>query len=154
MFSIDDTLTHIPATREQIVAVLESINQPHVVLPGKEPQGAQAFLCGLRNGNATFSVYVYLLLKQTREPVIYLGQERQFPLEHYRQAEAEAITFVESMGFMMENTHFRNQPPEAQEELLKRIPAFSPPATAAPSTASSEANTEDADRLARLLAAF
>jgi hypothetical protein len=154
MFSIDETQTHIPATREQVVAVLESINQPHVVLPGKAPQAAQAYLCGLRNPNATFSVFVYLLLKQSHEPVIYLGTERQFPLEHYREAEAEAITFVESMGFMMENTHFRNQPAEAQEDLLKRIPAFSPPAAIAPTAGSSEAKTEDADRLARLLAAF
>jgi hypothetical protein len=154
MFSIEESLTHIPATREQVVAVLESINQPHVVLPGKAPQAAQAYLCGMRNPNASFSVFVYLLLKQTHEPVIYLGKERQFPLEHYREAEAEAITFVESMGFMMENTHFRNQPPEAQEELLKRIPAFSPPAAIAPAARPSETRAEDSDRLARLLAAF
>jgi hypothetical protein len=154
MFSVEAKLTHLPATRDQVVAVLESINQPHVVLPGKAPQAAQAYVCGLRNPNASFSVFVYLLLKQTQEPVVYLGQERQFPLEHYRQAEADAITFVESMGFMMENTHFRNQPPEAQEELLKRIPAFSPPVAPAAAGGTGEAGAEDADRLARLLAAF
>jgi hypothetical protein len=152
MFSIEPKLTQLPATREQVVAVLESINQPHVVLPGKAPQSAQAYVCGLRNPNASFSVFVYLLLKQTLEPVIYLGSDRQFPLERYREAEAEALTFVESMGFMMENTHFRNQTPEAQDELLKRIPAFNAqvPTPGSPG----DAKTEDADRLARLLAAF
>jgi hypothetical protein len=154
MFSIEAKLTHLPATREQVVAVLESINQPHVVLPGKAPQSAQAYVCGLRNQNASFSVFVYLLLKQTQEPVVYLGKDRQFPLEHYRQAEADAITFVESMGFMMENTHFRNQPPDAQEELLKRIPAFNPPVAPGATGGPGEAKGEDGDRLARLLAAF
>src|SRR5579863_2213388 len=102
MFEIDAKLTHLPARREQVVAVIESVNQPHVAIPGKNPQGVQAYLCGLRNANASFSIYIYLLLSENKEPVVYTYDQPQFALEAYRQAEAEALQFVESMGFMME----------------------------------------------------
>ncbi|MHB1846849.1 MAG: hypothetical protein ACYCWW_18670 [Deltaproteobacteria bacterium] len=156
MFSIDPKLSHLSAKREQIVAILESVNQPIVAIPGKAPQPVQAHVCGLRNPNATFSIYIYLLLAQTNDQVVYVYSDPQFPLEHYRDAEAEALQFVESMGFMVENLNFRTQPPEAQEEILARVPAFSAPEAKAPekpSGPSAEAQTR-AQELARLLAAF
>lgn len=156
MFNIDPSLTYIAAKREQIVAVIESVNQPHVAIPGKNPQGVQAYLCGLRNPNASFSIYIYLLLSETKEPVVYAFDRPQFPLEAYREAETEALQFVESMGFMMENLNFRSQSAEIQDELLKRIPAFSPPASKEPPVDEAQAAqaTDDGVKLARLLSAF
>ncbi len=157
MFAIDPTLTHVAARREQVVAVIESVNQPNVAIPGKPPQGAQAFVCGVRNANATFSIFVYFLLSQGREPVVYAYDQSQFPLQGYRDAEAEALQFVESMGFMMENVNFRNQPPAQQDEIMQRIPAFAPPAPTAPAAAAEGTpGAADQDRLAlaRLLSAF
>ncbi len=156
MFAIDSKLTHLGAKREQIVAVIESVNQPHVAIHGKAPQGVQAYVCGVRNANATFSLYIYLLLAETREPVVYVYDQPQFPLEAYRDAEAEALQFVESMGFMMENLNFRNQSTQLQEELLARIPAFAAPTVKAAAQAG-PAGAEGPDRsldLARLLSAF
>jgi hypothetical protein len=155
MFEIDPELKHIQATREQVVAIIESVNQPHVAIPGKAPQAAQAFVTGVRNKNATFSIYIYLYLAATQDCVVYTGPEPQFPLEGYRDQEAEALNFVESMGFMMENANFRNLAPPAQEELLARLPQFAPLADTIEATTEEEAGLEEQNQqLARLLGAF
>jgi hypothetical protein len=143
-------MTHVPASRDQVVAVVESINQPQISLPTKVPQAAQAHLVGLRNGNGTFSIFVGLYLRQTGENVIYSHDRREIPVESYPELEHEALQFLESMGFMLDNTHFRNQAPEAQEQILRRVQIFSRPRPAAPAAA--EARSGPRQALARLLA--
>ena len=154
MFSIDPAIERLPAKRENVVAIIESVNQPHVGIPGKTPQPAKAYVCGLRNSNATFSLFVFMLLTKTNETVVYVFHERQFPLESYRDAEADALQFVESMGFMVENLNFRNQPAGIQEELLQRIPAFAAAPVAPPAPPAVAPGEAPGERLARLLAAF
>ena len=136
------------------MAIIELVNQPHVAIPGKQPQPAQAFVTGVRNANASFSLYVYLLLANDQDAVVYAFAQRQFALETYREVETEALNFVESMGFMMENVNFRNLEPDAQEELLGRLPIFAP--IPAEEAAVEEAGdvSERGQRLARLLGAF
>ena len=155
MYQIDPKLKSLSPSRDQIVAVVESINQPQVIIPGRGPQAAQAYVAGLRNPNATFSIYIYLWLAQSKEAVIYSYHQPQFALEDYREAEAEALLFVESMGFMMDNLNFRNLSAEAQKEVFERVPVFGSTQRAAESQAETAAVIEDADpKLARLLAAF
>jgi hypothetical protein len=139
-----------------VVALVESINQPQVSIPGKPAQAVQGHLCGPRNANGTFSVIVSLFLPNSGENVIYLPRKRQFSLEEYRQAEIEGLQFLESMGFMLDNLNFRNLAPELQEATLKRVPLFSPPRKpAAPATPADEARRGAAgDSLARFLASF
>jgi hypothetical protein len=154
MFAIDSSLTHIDASHEQIVAIIESVNQPQVGVPGKSPQVAQAYVAGVRNPNASFSIYVYLILRQEYEAVIFIHPRRQFPLEAYREIEAEALHFVESMGFMMENVNFRNLSKAAQDELVERLPLFAPIVTTEATDQAGDGTDENALKLARLLGAF
>ena len=154
MFSIDPQLTHVEAAREQVVAIIESVNQPQVGIPGKSPQVAQAFVTGVRNANATFSIYVYLMLRQEHEAVIFTHPRGKFPLEAYREIESEALHFVESMGFMMENVNFRNQSTAAQDELMTRLPVFTPIAKTEAIGENAESASESSQKLARLLGAF
>lgn len=147
----DPTLTHVPATRDQVVAVVESINQPQISIPTKVPQAAQAHLVGLRNANGSFSIYVGLFLRQTGENVIYAAERREIPVDAYGEQEQEALQFLESMGFMLDNTHFRNLAPEGQEQILRRVPIFTRPRQA-PAAATGEARPSPRQALARLLA--
>jgi len=147
----DPTLTHVAAAREQVVAVVESINQPQISIPTKTPQVAQAHLVGLRNANGTFSIYVGLFLRQSGENVIYAHEPREVAVESYPELEQEGLHFLESMGFMLDNTHFRKLAPDAQEQILRRVPLFTPPrAAAVPEAADARAASRQA--LARLLA--
>lgn len=158
MFKPDPAVQHIAATRDQVVAIVESINQPQVSLPGRPAQPVTGHLCGVRNANATFSIYVVLHVPRTGENLVYVHDRRQLDVEGYREVEVEALQFLESMGFMLDNLNFRNLAAPMQDEALRRIPAFSPPAAApgAPfaAPAARPAAPGDAGRVARLLASF
>ena len=60
------------------------------------------------------------------------------------------------MGFMLDNLNFRSLQPQAQADLLKRIPLFSPPGrpAATPPSGTASPAASDAARIARLLASF
>jgi hypothetical protein len=144
----------VPATREQVVALVESLNQPQVSVPGKPSQAVQGYLCGLRNANGTFSIVVALHLPRSGENVVYLGPRRQLTLEEYRGAELEGLQFLESMGFMLDNLNFRNLSPALQAETLKRVPLFSPPRGPASPAAAGAGRGPAGASLARFLASF
>ena len=169
MFRPDPSIQVLPSSREQVVAVVESINQPQVSIPGKPAQAVHGHLCGIRNANGSFSIYVGLYLPTSGENVVYVNDRRQLAtVDEYREVELEGLQFMESMGFMLDNLNFRNLPPDAQEQTLKRIPLFNPgggPAPAAPSPTAAAPPAEgsapasapppdDAARIARLLASF
>jgi hypothetical protein len=157
MFMPEPSLTHVPATREQIVALVESINQPQVSIPGKDAQAVFGHLCGLRNGSGSFSIFVGLHLPKSGENVIYLHERRQLTTaDEYRQVEIEGLHFLESMGFMLDNLNFRNLGPEVQDQTLARIPLFSPPRPPAPAAGAPGAKSVASDpaRVGRLLASF
>ncbi|HSN92361.1 MAG TPA: hypothetical protein VLS93_14110 [Anaeromyxobacteraceae bacterium] len=183
MFRPDPSIQVLPSSREQVVAIVESINQPQVSIPGKPAQAVHGHLCGIRNANGTFSIYVGLHLLSSGENVVYVNDRRQLAgVDEYRAVEMEGLQFLESMGFMLDNLNFRNLPPDAQDKTLGRIPLFTPgagpslrptltpapsgPAIAAPSiaapsiaaaasaAASASPPADDAARIARLLASF
>ncbi len=158
MFQPEASITHVPVTKEQIVGVVESINQPQVGIPGKAPQQVAGWLVGIRNANGTFSIFVGLHLTKTGENVIYLHDTRHVAVEAYRDLEAEGLHFLESMGFMLDNLNFRNLAADVQEETMKRIPLFHPPrppsAVPANATASEKAAAGEGTAIARFLASF
>ena len=151
MFEPDPSIRFIPATRDQVVALVESINQPQVSIPGKEPQAVQGFLCGLRNPTGSFSIFVSLFLPKTGENVVYVSDRRELEMEEYRRVEIEGLHFLESMGFMLDNLNFRNLAHAQQVETLKRVPLFQEP-RAVPAAAEGEAAGHPSERVARLLA--
>jgi hypothetical protein len=152
VFQPESTLTWIPALREQVIAIVESINQPQVSIPGKPSQQVLGHLVGIRNGNGTFSIYVALHLPKAGENVIYCHSRRQLTVDEYRDVEIEGLQFLESMGFMLDSLNFRNLSAEMQERTMKRIPLFSEPR--APPVAAAAPATQDPSRLGRLLASF
>jgi hypothetical protein len=152
-FKPEPSLTWIQATREQVVAVVESINQPQVSIPGKTSQQVFGHLAGVRNANNTFSIYVGLHLPRTGENVVYVHERRQLAVEEYRDVEAEGLNFLESMGFMLDNVNYRNLAPEAQEQTFGRVPLFTRPRPV-PRASAADTRTSPRAALARLLAGF
>lgn len=126
MLKVDGNLTHLTLPREAIIGLYESINQPLVNIPnfGTAPTGAYV-LCA-RGGQSLYSVFVYLHQPETRAVIIYVSEPRYLTLEQYRMEENEAIRFVESMGFMIDNLHFPTLPPDEQSLVMSRIPIFRP----------------------------
>ena len=128
MLKVDPTLDHVPARREHVIALFESINQPLVNIPKFGTASTGAFVLGTRNDQGAFTAFVYLYQPETRATVVYVSEPRTLTLEQYRREEQEAIRFVESMGFMVDNVHFPTLAPQEQETVMGRIPMFRPPA--------------------------
>jgi hypothetical protein len=155
VFTPEPGIQFVPATREQVVAIIEAINQPQVSIPGKQPQSVHGVLCSLRNANGSFSIVVALYLPRTGENVIYLHEKRQLSAEEYREVQDAGLHFLESMGFMLDNLNFRNMSPALQEETLKRLPLFSPARPPSPAVnAAEQGASAEAVRVARLLSSF
>ncbi len=124
VFSLCPELKVIQTNPNQIVALIASINNPMVAAEGRSLEPTKSVIVGVRNPSGGFSLYIYLHLAQSEECLIYATDPIDFPLEQYREFEMEALQFVESMGFMMENLHFRKMPPERQVTMLQDLPIF------------------------------
>lgn len=130
MFSVDERLKGLPALKEQVVALYESLNQPHLAVPGRVAGPAKGYILGLR-GPSGFAVFVYLWLPQSGESAVYVPSNRAVSPEQYEGEETEALGFVESMGFIMDNVNFRGRPVEEQDQIVKTWPLFQRDAGAA-----------------------
>lgn len=124
MFDIHPEIKSIQVGCENIVTIIESINSPMVAAANKPLEPAKAFILGRRNPSGLFSIYVYLHLLQSKECLFYLHDPPEIPMESYHDTELEALQFVESMGFMVDNTNFRNLAPEQQTALMEQLPMF------------------------------
>jgi type IV pilus assembly protein PilF len=161
MYTIDERLKGLPAMKEQVVQLYQSLNQPHLAIPGRRAGPASASVLGLR-GPSGFAVFVYLALPESGECAVYVPANGTVPADRYLAEEALALGFVESMGFMMDDLGFRGRSPEEQEALIRSLPVFqrepAPPMAVrkhlAPAGGGGAAPGTEALQVGRLLSAF
>jgi hypothetical protein len=154
LFNIDERYRGLPASREQVIALHTSLNSPHLFIPGKPAGPAQAFILGLR-GSTGFATFIYLYLSEAADCAVYVSGKRNTSFEEYLGEEGEALAFVESMGFMMDNSNWRSLPQATQEDLLKTLPVFFRDPKQVPAVAKKvEEKRNAAATLGRFLAAF
>ena len=160
MFTIDERLRGLPAVKDQVVALHESLNQPHLAVPGRAAGPSRAYILGLR-GPSGFAVFVYLYMPESGQCAIYVPENRSVTSERYQSEEADAIGFVESMGFIMDNLNFRGRSMDEQDTLISTLPVFQreAPKTGAGGTRSLDAKgatikVSTASALGKLFSAF
>lgn len=124
MFEIRPDIGFLQTSRENIVAIIESINQPMVAAAGGSAEQTKCYIVGVRNASGLFSIHIYLYMNNTQECLIYLHDPPEIQMDNYHDTELEALGFVESMGFMVDNLNFRTMPPEAQLETMANLPVF------------------------------
>jgi tetratricopeptide (TPR) repeat protein len=142
MYSIDERLRGLPAVKEQVVQLYQSLNAPHLAIPGRKAGPAMAFVLGLR-GPSGFAVFVYLYMQHSGESAVYVPSTGTVPAERFQSEEAAALGFVESMGFIMDNLNFRGRPPDEQDAIIRTMPVFmrDPPPPAPMATAPTAASS-------------
>jgi hypothetical protein len=147
----------MPAQREQVVALYQSINTPHLAIPGKPAGPAQAFIVGVKTGGG-LNLFVYLHLAQASDCAVYLSDNRNLTVDQYPNEELEALAFVESMGFMMDNFNFGTLSSVDQSTLIKTLPVFQkdPKSASAAKAANPDPSDEKNQRaaLTKLFSAF
>jgi hypothetical protein len=85
-----------------------SLNSPAVALEGQPTDEADAMICTVRQESGMVSTYVYLCL------------------------ETKALSFAESLGFIMDDTHFNDLGADDRKDLLERCPFSGLPGEAFP----------------------
>ncbi len=155
MFNIDPRIRGIPAGRDQVVALFQSINAPNLAVPGKQAGPAQAFVVGVR-GQGGLAVFVYLYLAESQDCAVYAPRKRNLTPEAYRTEEAEAMAFVESMGFMMDNMNYPGLSADDKDQMIKTLPVFQkdPKLVQAPRGKAAGGKLSPAAALGRLFASF
>lgn len=137
MLKLDDSLDHIPAKRAHVVALYESINQPIVNLPGYGAAPTSAYVLSTRNARGAYAVFAYLYhrdvatvdLGMPQKPpavVVYVSSPRKLTQALLKVEEAEAVRFVESMGFLLDNLQFQGRTREEQQKIIDEAPLFRP----------------------------
>jgi type IV pilus assembly protein PilF len=129
MFTFDERIRGLPAVKEQVVQVHQSLNSPHLAVPGRRAGPSTAWVLGLR-GQHGYAVFVYLYLSDSGECAVYAPQNRQLAAEAFAGEESDALAFVESMGFIMDNLNFKARTVDEQDQMLSALPVFQrePPA--------------------------
>ncbi len=126
MFELREDIKYIQTSPENIVAIIESINQPMIAASGGAAEPAKAFIVGVRNSSGLFSIYVYLYLTKVHQSLIYLHDPVEIQMDSYHDTELDALGFVESMGFIVDNMNFRKMEPAQQRQLMSSLPCFHP----------------------------
>jgi len=103
-----------------ILLLLISLNRPMVALEDYATDEADATICTVRRESDMVSTVVHLLLQQGRTALFYTFESDPYPEDLRGPVEEEAVDFVESLGFIMDDTRFADIGPDAQKELLER----------------------------------
>ena len=132
VFTFDERIRGLPAGKDQVASLYQSINSPHLAIPGKQAGLSQAFIAGLR-GQSGYGVFVYLYLADGPDCAVYASDRRNLSATEFEGEENEALGFVESMGFIMDNINFRALSPSDQDSLMRTLPLFRRDPKAVPS---------------------
>ncbi len=124
MFTLMAGRTSLGVHPDAVVAIIESINNPNVSVPGYQTEPTKAFIVGARTSQQGFTAYIYMHLLDTNSVAIFAPDSSEVPLDQYPHLEAEAIHFVESMGFMLDNMNFRARSADEQARLAATLPVF------------------------------
>ena len=124
MFSIASDIKYIEASPEEILELYRSTNESLVQIPGLQGETSEAFLISLnRRGN--LEIYLFFFLKESIKGVVYRYTE-PVTKSNYLDVRNQGLYFLESMGFIMENTDFRKLPEKEKVSLMESLPPFHP----------------------------
>ncbi len=123
MFELDESITHIEATPERVVAIIGALNTPEVMTTLPKPEPTQAYVCTIQTG-AKLDMFVYLYHQKSHVGRVYAWRGDPIDRNTFPATESAALEFTESMGFLMDNAHYRKRPPEEQKTYFESIPCF------------------------------
>lgn len=117
-----------PSQEKDVVSVLHSINEPKVAAAERPAEPTRAFICTFQLMPDEVNIRVILYLTRSRVSLVYVSEEGPCPVARRKETEAEALDFVESMGFMMDNMNLAKLSPADRKTALKELPIFEVPA--------------------------
>jgi hypothetical protein len=150
MFRAAPEREYVQVDPSAVSVVYQSVNSVNVLLPGESSAMARAAIVGYKLESKRYAVVVALHLVDSRRHLIFVHDNAHLDPDGARQAAGEAISFVESMGFFVENSGWKDLDRVAQRELLAGMLVFQPPAA----RKEQEKVVDPRTKLARLLVQF
>ena len=120
MFVHQPALESLAVSPGDILLLLISLNRPMVALEDYSTDEADATICTVRRESDMVSTVVHLLLQQGRVALFYRFESDPYPVDLRSPVEEEALDFVESLGFIMDDTRFAAMGPDERKALLER----------------------------------
>jgi hypothetical protein len=102
MFNLIPSLHSIEATEQDVIAIYRSISAATAAPPGMKDIPSDGFICAIRE-DAGVTVYLALLESASKKSFIYTPLEEFQGDDFYEEVLAEALGFMEALGFKMEN---------------------------------------------------
>lgn len=126
MFVREPALDQFAASPEDVLRLLTSLNNPMVALEDHPTDEAEATIYTIRRESDMASTYVYLCLHDSGAGFVYRFEADPYPEELREVVESEALGFTESLGFIMDDTHFSDLEANERKEFLARPPFVQP----------------------------
>ncbi len=109
MFKRHPKLRHIERHQRRIVSLLSSINQPLVAAEDHPAETTQAYICTLLDRQSRPETFIYLHLLESNQSILYGSSIAMTGDMDRAQVEMDAIDFVESLGFIMDEANLAPQ---------------------------------------------
>jgi hypothetical protein len=126
MFRSWPGVSSLGVAAETVAAIIESINTPNVSLQEHGTEPTKGYLVAVMLPNGGFRLFCYLLQLESNRPVIFVCDPDQVTVDQYPAMESVGITFLENMGFMLDNMNLRGRAVAEQQAILAHAPFLAP----------------------------
>ncbi|MEE8409883.1 MAG: hypothetical protein V3T05_09775 [Myxococcota bacterium] len=124
MFTVDPKFTHLDVSGDRVLVLVQSINAVSVKVPGHKPGRATAYIVVWDVGDANASASIYLHYGEDNKAVTYVSEPAVFSITALPQVTEEATEFLESMGFMLDDSAFGTLAKDQQAKVVEQTPLF------------------------------
>jgi hypothetical protein len=125
MFKLNPTLQTVEAGEQDVVVLYRSVSGATALPAGMKNLPSEGFICGVRE-NSGVAVYIALLETSTKTTFIYTDPEGPCGDDSYDGALAEAVNFMEALGFKMERINL-DYSRALREVIVRTVRVISPP---------------------------
>jgi hypothetical protein len=124
VFVVDEAMKGIPRSEgNRIVSVFRSINEPKVAAAERPAEPTRAYLCEFDGEPTGSEVRVVLCFAKSGARLVYVPEDGARGADR-NGLESDALDFVESMGFLMDNMNLAKMKPEDRKAALAALPVF------------------------------
>jgi hypothetical protein len=127
MFAVDKNTRCLKPEDKKILTILKSSNQPLIAAADRPAEPTESYLCSFQNKSKKIETFLMLYLVKSGIRVFYKTQKGAYLPEDFSEVEADALEFLESMGFTMDNIPFQKMSEVEKTEIFSSYPIFTDP---------------------------
>lgn len=123
MFELDEQSASLnPARAHALMNVLQSVSEEEVIFGSRAAGLARAYVYTYEDTPENYAVDVFFHFQQSGRGFRFKYERGHVQRFRLKFLEEQALDFVESLGFMMDNLQIQNMPTHQKNELLKTLP--------------------------------